>query len=432
MSIAESFAKMEKLRAQKRRTAELSHPLAVFYIALSVLIMSFPTAVKVVPVLTYFALWLPFLVLKGSHIFKQLPAKLWVLSLPILCILSAAWSDYPSKSLYLGTSFLIMMLCVIVTNSIVSFRSLLMGLCVGINIVLLLTLYSGHYGLDYLSGTYSLIGYFGSKNSVGFTAELGILTHAALFFSTRGLIRKLLWTGMPMLLCILCLDQSQSGTAILSLVVAIAVTIIFYFLLKVPGQLKSVFLVVALFAVVGLIILGISMGGQEMVLSALGKDATLTGRTYLWDQGIKVGMAHPVWGHGYWSFWVQGNPLAERYWHEFFITARAGFHFHSMYVQTFVDLGAVGLALVVILVLRNCITTARGIYKFGMGPETALLFAFAYMFLVRSFAEVDFNAPFSMGPLLFYSIPLRLDKLKHASSLKKPIGANEAGDAPSD
>ncbi len=58
------------------------------------------------------------------------------------------------------------------------------------------------------------------------------------------------------------------------------------------------------------------------VLGAFGKDATLTGRTYLWAEGLRAVGETPVVGVGYQAYWVQGFSEAERLWEEFYIRAQ--------------------------------------------------------------------------------------------------------------
>ncbi len=77
----------------------------------------------------------------------------------------------------------------------------------------------------------------------------------------------------------------------------------------------------------------------------LGKDSTLTGRTYLWQQGIEAAKASPLVGVGYQAYWVQGFSEAERLWEEFYIGSRAGFHFHNTFIEAVVETGLIGLIL---------------------------------------------------------------------------------------
>jgi len=52
-------------------------------------------------------------------------------------------------------------------------------------------------------------------------------------------------------------------------------------------------------------------------------------------------------GHGYAAFWRPGNLDAEALWRWGGIADRTGFSFHNLFVETKVDLGIVGLAVLV-------------------------------------------------------------------------------------
>jgi len=73
------------------------------------------------------------------------------------------------------------------------------------------------------------------------------------------------------------------------------------------------------------------------------KDATLTGRTYLWQRAYDLIDATPWLGRGFHSFWLQGNPDAEGLWQYAGITSRDGFNFHNTAIEILVHLGWFGL-----------------------------------------------------------------------------------------
>jgi hypothetical protein len=54
------------------------------------------------------------------------------------------------------------------------------------------------------------------------------------------------------------------------------------------------------------VLAALNFGAADMVLGAFGKDSTLTGRTYLWQQGIDAAANTPLLGVGYAAYWVQG------------------------------------------------------------------------------------------------------------------------------
>jgi exopolysaccharide production protein ExoQ len=227
------------------------------------------------------------------------------------------------------------------------------------------------------------------------------------------MMRKLLLGVIPMLFCAYCLYLSRSGTALLSLIAALGIMGGTLFAAYVPKALRGIVLGISIFLLVIGIGVAVVLDAQELIFKILGKDPTLTGRTYLWSEGWKSGHTRPILGHGYSAFWVHGQPLAERYWYEFYIAVRSGFHFHSTFIQTYVDIGVIGMTLISLLILTNCIATLRCLLRYGPQAEPLLLFGLSTMFLVRAFVEVDFFVgPFGMGAFLFYAILPRIALFK--------------------
>jgi O-antigen ligase len=82
---------------------------------------------------------------------------------------------------------------------------------------------------------------------------------------------------------------------------------------------------------------------------AMGKDATLTGRTTLWNLVITVAMKHPLLGCGYNAFWNSGQVDEQS------IALFLGWtpnHAHKGFHDVWLQLGAAGLALVLWTIVR--------------------------------------------------------------------------------
>jgi exopolysaccharide production protein ExoQ len=78
---------------------------------------------------------------------------------------------------------------------------------------------------------------------------------------------------------------------------------------------------------------------RDAVLSVLGKDATMTGRTVLWTQVASHISDRPLLGHGYGAFWEATSAASER------VRAAVGWdtpHSHNGLLDVSLDLGLVG------------------------------------------------------------------------------------------
>jgi exopolysaccharide production protein ExoQ len=259
----------------------------------------------------------------------------------------------------------------------------------------------------FITGAYFEGGLFGSKNQVGYSAEIGFYATLISFFITRSYLRRFVYL-LCLALCAVCLVLSSSATSVLSLATTIGITCVALCLSKTPRGLRALLLIFS--CIVGTMFLwfALSSGMEQSLFSALGKDSTLTGRTYLWSEGIKAAMVKPILGYGYHAFWVQGRSLAERYWYELDIPGRSGFHFHNTFIQIFVDLGVLGLITFSLLVFATCFKSIRYVLRNDADLLGIFSLGISFMLFIRAFTEVDIGGPFSLGPLLFYSIIPRL------------------------
>ena len=139
-----------------------------------------------------------------------------------------------------------------------------------------------------------------------------------------------------------------------------------------------------------------------MLLGAFGKDATLTGRTYLWATGLEAAAQTPIFGVGYQAYWVQGFPEAERLWQEFYIASRSGFHFHNTYIEVLVELGGVGLVLLALVPVRVLFGHLARLLNDRHDQTAYVMLGIALMLLIRSFVEVDLLQPYVVGSFLLY------------------------------
>jgi exopolysaccharide production protein ExoQ len=399
-------------------TAGLAYPRVpdingIIYVAITVFIMAYSFLFNIFPILIFFAIWLPHALYKKTFTLRPSRDLFLVILLPLLACYSAFWSDYPVKSLYTGLEYLAMAACTLIMSRIVSPEAFVKGITLGASVVLGATILNGTYSLDYMSGTYSLVGLFGSKNQAGFVAEIGIYSAIMIMFMDGKISQKILFSLIPLLICSATLFLCKSASSLLSLAATLGIGGVAYMISKTSRTIRVLMLAAAVFSI-GICMVAVSalnVDVQGGVLTGMGKDSTLTGRTYLWAEGIKIGLDDPVLGHGYSAFWVPGQINAERYWKEFDIGNQSGFHFHNLFIQTFVDLGAVGLSIVCLLLFIACYKSLLLVLRGDMKLELGLALGFSYMFLIRAFVEVDWLGPFGLGPFIFFSIFPRLAAL---------------------
>jgi len=124
-------------------------------------------------------------------------------------------------------------------------------------------------------------------------------------------------------------------------------------------------------------------GSSGSVLQTMGRDATLTGRTSVWDAVLSVSSS-PLLGTGYESFWL-GDRL-ERVGE---LTAPGIQEAHNGYLEVYLNLGWVGVSLLAILIVtgyQNVIVSCR-LDKNLSGLRLALF----VVAVIYSFTEAGFR-----------------------------------------
>lgn len=185
-------------------------------------------------------------------------------------------------------------------------------------------------------------GLFIQKNAMGYFCALALVTFWTCLVTRSG--RRWVWFGASCL-ALVSIVATQSGTsAVVSAVVwslGIALTLIAR--LRRPfGLAFFAILCVVSFAAQTLI------SNPQVIIGAVGKDATLTGRTEIWEV-VRGAIAERPWqGYGWAALWRPGSPTTEELW------ARGGFQFyhaHNGYLDVAAQLGIIGAVIAFGLIL---------------------------------------------------------------------------------
>lgn len=145
---------------------------------------------------------------------------------------------------------------------------------------------------------------------------------------------------------------------------------------------KQAFLHLTMGAMIGLTFSTLFLGLGSSALSGLGRDSSLTGRTEVWETVLPFAV-NPLIGAGYENFWI-GTRLHE-------ITAILGGlnQAHNGYIETYLNIGWVGLILLGMVVAVTYRNTVRGLRT---EPDVSRLkLAFVLICLVYNFTEASFK-----------------------------------------
>jgi O-antigen ligase len=103
---------------------------------------------------------------------------------------------------------------------------------------------------------------------------------------------------------------------------------------------------------VSLVIL-ITENAEYIIVEKLGKDMTLTGRTYIWPQVVQEINKRPWIGHGYQGFWQPWLPEPNPALHMVTPSSFRAMHSHNGFLDMALDVGWVGLSLFILSLLTN-------------------------------------------------------------------------------
>jgi O-antigen ligase len=129
-----------------------------------------------------------------------------------------------------------------------------------------------------------------------------------------------------------------------------------------------------------------AFGIYANMLQLLGKDPTLTDRTLLWTELLKVKI-NPLFGAGFESFWLGDRirKFAESRWWE---PNQA----HNGYLETYLNLGLVGLILLVVLLIATFWKSRRELFRdfeFGRFRLGFLAAVVAYNWTEAAFKNIS-------------------------------------------
>lgn len=389
---------------------EKSTVYGTFAVAISIWAFSYSSVFGQILILAYYAVWLPLIMVDYRRLLRHASSAWLPLAFAIYVCLSVFWSDAPGITLRTAIQYCSHITCAYIAARTVSVRTFTIGSLIGIFLVLLYSLMVGGYSYDGLDGTYNFVGAFSSKNQIGFVASLGIYFCVVLLtFLRRGRI-SLFLTAPVLVLSAYLLVISHSATSMASVPAVLALVALLAMAKKLSLRYRRVIFLVGACGLVAVTAVAFA-GLLDFVLGVFGKDSTLTGRTYLWEQGWRAVQQAPILGVGYAGYWLQGFAEAERLWNEFYITTRSGFHFHNTYVEALVELGYVGATLISLIIVRTLWGHISALIFRTWQAESVILAGVMVLLFIRSFVEVETLNPYIMGSFLLYYSYFKLVKV---------------------
>lgn len=280
----------------------------------------------------------------------------WVVLYLGYCLLSVIWSEYPLIALkrWIKIFGQPVMVLIILTepNPIQSLlkvmkRSVFVLVPLSITFIKYFPQYSRGY--DTWSGFATNTGVTTNKNTLGVFCMLAGLVFFWDFLQIIQVRREkerrehLIFVAVYFCMIVWTLNMAQSATSLATMVLGMAIMI----LLGRPWVNPRKIGIYLLIIVPTLLFLHFGVGITDIIYELLGRNTTLTGRTEIWEKLLDTNES-PILGYGFESFW-----LGDRRWG---LSKSMGFIFelnsaHNGYIETYVNLGVVGLILTCTMVL---------------------------------------------------------------------------------
>ncbi|KMQ50692.1 Exopolysaccharide production protein ExoQ [Chitinispirillum alkaliphilum] len=256
--------------------------------------------------------------------------------------------------------------------------------------------YYRHLGVAYdYSGRFTMwIGVTTHKNSLAQLVALSSLFFVWAYFRKKGSL-----FDIPVLIMSLWLlggsPSADSATSILAFLSGSVMTFAF---LRMRHVKHLAYYVAIFFSAVLLteVMLNSFFGTSifSVIVESRGRDETLTGRTDLWVEVIREGMLRPWGGAGYGTFWM--GDLTHNLWEIF---PWRPMNAHNGFLDIFLELGFIGLGLVVALI----VVTIKGVLRLmARGSEFAKFrFIWLVLIIVYNISESSYTRPTALLWFIF-------------------------------
>jgi O-antigen ligase len=299
-------------------------------------------------------------------------------SLTLLAIVSCIWSENPVKSLgygillIAGVAFAFYLLERFPAKVLMNLF-LMVGAVAAIGSLFLIVFFP-EYGLYDRAGIASGAweGIFAHKNNCG--EMMTYLLLPAFFVQLKSRSAKILRIAYIALVLLIIVMSRSAGAWVVCGSCLMFIAII-HLLVRMPGKDAAA---IALVLVGGALIAGIVVYNYfDLLMVAIGKDPTMTGRTKIWSALMQSMMKRPLLGYGFKAFW-QG--LHGESGHVGLLMDWVGMGYaENGVIDLALELGAVGVAL---YLLVFCRAVKDAIYCFTREPSPGVMWYITLLFVL--------------------------------------------------
>lgn len=339
-----------------------------------------------------------FILMKRSvQMSKILTKNVSIILLMLYSGISILWSDFiliSFKRWIMGIGCFLMVLIVLTeVNPIEAIKKIFRRYTYAfIPLSIVLIKYYPFIGRSYnpWTGMPEYVGVTTSKNMLGqlcFVCGLSFSWQFLLMWRNRDISfnkKELFLNGLFVLMISWLLMIADSATSSLSLILGICILAGLSAMKRNMRYLGVyIFIAIVLFTTVQ-----ISFDVIQFIIPSLGRDSTLSGRTELWDEILKMA-ANPLIGTGYESFWLgeRMSKLWDAHWW-------GPIQSHNGYIEIFLNLGYIGLFLLMLIIVSAYKNIKKGLvsnFDYGIFRMSVLVTV-----LLHNITEVSFKGTSNM------------------------------------
>jgi exopolysaccharide production protein ExoQ len=360
-----------------------------------------------------------FLLLRqAGRVIRWLSAMQWALALAALVVLSALWSQFPLYTIRRSIPFalagifgLYLAIRFPVRRQLAILRVTMIALALG---TLVMVLAFPKLGLDASAGHHGdWQGVFTQKNACG---RVMVLATAVLLAD-----RKTSWGRVAsgaLFLAVMFMSGSRSAWLVEGGLLALWSALILA--KRVDSRTRVIGAIGAVGSVAALT--GAGYFWFPTLAQLMGRDATLSGRTLIWKQVWVFVLQRPLLGWGYDGFWrgAQGEAFRVVAAVHFMV-----FHAHNGFLEIWLELGAVGLALFGLSYLRAW----RGLWPFLRAGEVNRVMWMVFVLALVLLYDLDENTLLiynGMFWVLYVSALANVEFLRVEDALSLEVSPHEA------
>lgn len=344
-------------------------------------------------------------------------ARAWPLFIiPALYIVSMQWSPDSANAMKHAIFLALTALIPVFLATRLSARQIMLGLFVVELMFGLLSLQTPNVGLD--GGA---VGVFNQKNWLAVHMFFLFVSSLILALDRRSHIALRGAAALGLVVAFTMILLSKSSTNLIVTILSTA-AIAGHSLIWAPARrirhMRSLIVlsIAVVLAATAFVLFGVmQFDPVSALLESLGKDATLTGRTVLWDTARHL-MEESPFGLGRDGFWraERGDAVAlvQQFWQG---GGWVRFSFHNSYYEIGVELGYLGMYALMFCAVWAALCTFRT-WIFNQTMDNAFFVVIAVSVLLRATAEIDLAMVLNPVAILFYTGALRRDVKKEPAA----------------